>query len=82
MKMSGSNRTISRTEHFYYLKVGVRIEELREAGGFTAAYVDQSIGKYHGYTRRVELGAIRAPLYAYHRIAMAIDVQLRDLVDL
>lgn len=70
-------------EEDYLQKLGMRIRQFRLKQELTQDKLALMIGSSKGkaYISRIELGKSNISISVLHRIAMALDVKVRDLID-
>lgn len=70
-------------EEAYLQKLGTRIRKLRLEQKLSQTKLASMIGSTEGkaYVSRIELGKANISISVLHRIATALDVKVRDLID-
>lgn len=70
-------------EEDYLQKLGMRIRKFRLEQKLSQTKLASMIGSTEGkaYISRIELGKANISISVLHRIATALDVKVRDLVD-
>lgn len=63
-------------------KIGQRIIELREKKGLTQADLARACKKERQALEKLENGRVNPTLYSLYEVAKALEVQLKELVDL
>lgn len=63
-------------------KIGQRIKELRLSKGLSQSELANLCGKDRQSYQRVELGRINPTIWYLQHIATALDVELKDLLDI
>lgn len=70
-------------EEDYLQKLGMRIRKFRLEQNLSQTKLASMIGSTGGkaYISRIELGKANVSISVLHRIATALDVKVRDLID-
>lgn len=70
-------------EEDYLQKLGMRIRKFRLEQKLSQTKLASMIGSTEGkaYISRIELGKANVSISVLHRIATALDVKVRDLID-
>lgn len=70
-------------EEDYLQKLGMRIRKFRLEQKLSQTKLASMIGSTEGkaYISRIELGKANVSISVLHRIATALDVRVRDLID-
>lgn len=70
-------------EEDYLQKLGMRIRKFRLEQKLSQTKLASMIGSTEGksYISRIELGKVNVSISVLHRIAAALDVKVRDLID-
>lgn len=70
-------------EEDYLQKLGMRIRKFRLEQNLSQTKLASMIGSTEGkaYISRIELGKANVSISVLHRIATALDVKVRDLID-
>lgn len=69
------------SEDLIYLRVGLRIKELRSLARITQFELAEAVGVSRASIANIEAGRQRTPLFTYVLIANVLGVTMRALVD-